>query len=458
MTTTRRLLTSFLVAGLLAATAVSAQSFGPLDFTRYVAIGDSLTAGFISGGLVAPAQQLAYPTLIYRQTHGGNLAGFEIPTVSPPGIPPVLQLVGLSPLVIRPSAGFGQPTNLQLPRPYDNLAVPGADVIDAVQRVTDNGGLHDLILRGQGTQLQQALALQPTFVTVWIGNNDVLAAATSGIVLDGVTLTREAEFRQAFDTIVGAVANATGGEFAAATIPDVTSIPFVTTLPAVLLNPATNQPVLVNGQPVRLIGPGGRLLVPGQDFVLLPASSELAQGRGIPLALGGSGQPLSDSVVLDASEVARIRARTAAFNQHIRQQTQAAGGVVVDIAEFFAEVAGHGYEVGGITLTTDFLTGGIFSYDGVHPTAVGQAVTANEFIAAINAHYGSSISPVNLAPFLFGPLGSAGTGFPVGATVANLLFTPGADAALRFALDTPSQRQLERIARRRAPGFLKPAN
>jgi hypothetical protein len=50
--------------------------------------------------------------------------------------------------------------------------------------------LIDIILRGQGPAFHQAVALQPTFAMLWIGNNDVLGAATSGIVLEGVTLTR----------------------------------------------------------------------------------------------------------------------------------------------------------------------------------------------------------------------------------------------------------------------------
>ncbi|MCK7523016.1 MAG: hypothetical protein MZV64_37725 [Ignavibacteriales bacterium] len=38
----------------------------------------------------------------------------------------------------------------------------------------------DLVLRGQGTQFAQAKALQPNFITLWIGNNDILGYATSG--------------------------------------------------------------------------------------------------------------------------------------------------------------------------------------------------------------------------------------------------------------------------------------
>jgi hypothetical protein len=50
--------------------AAVAQDTGDANFTRYVAIGDSLTAGFMSGGLGRTAQLNSYPFLIYRQATG----------------------------------------------------------------------------------------------------------------------------------------------------------------------------------------------------------------------------------------------------------------------------------------------------------------------------------------------------------------------------------------------------
>ena len=389
----------------LAAMPAGAQNAdtGDADFSRYVAIGDSLTAGFMSGGLTRSAQLNSYPILIYRQATG-TTSGFEQPYVSDPGIPATLELKSLVPLVIGPRGGAGQPLNLNLNRPYNNLAVPGADVHDVVATVTDNGGLHDLILRKIGTQLQQAIALNPTFATVWVGNNDVLGAALSGRVIEGVTITPVAQFEADFKTIVNALASR-GVEMAIANIPDVTGIPFVTTLPFVVVNPATNQPVIVNGNVVPLIGPNGPLTP--NDRVLLTARAELSQGRGIPAALGGSGQPLSDAVVLSAAEIGTINARVAAFNNIIRSEADRVGAAFVDINAVFREVATEGINVGGITFTENFLTGGIFSYDGVHPNAFGYAYVANLFIEAINEEFDGEIPLVNLFPFMFGPSSTA---------------------------------------------------
>lgn len=424
--------------------AAFAVDTGSADFTRYVAIGDSLTAGFMSGSLNQPAQQNSYPALIYRQATGLT-TGFEQPLVSAPGIPAALELRSLAPLVIAPKSGSGAPLNLNLQRPYNNLAVPGADVHDAVATVTDNGGLHDLILRKLGTQIQQAAFLRPTFTTIWIGNNDVLGAATSGRVIEGVTITPVAQFEADFKTVVATIGS-TGSKMAIANIPDVSGIPFVNTISRFIVNPATNQPVLINGQPVAIIGPAGPL--GANDRVLLTASSELAKGFGIPVQLGGNGQPLGDAFVLDANEINTINARVAAYNGIIASVANSAGAALVDVNAQFRQLATTGINVGGITFTRNFLTGGVFSYDGVHPTPFGYAYIANLFLDAINAKFGGEIPAVNLSPFMFGASTAAATiastaGFDANEAAVDgmaVTLTPSAIRNLFWALDVKTKK------------------
>jgi hypothetical protein len=441
MTTTKKsLLPAALAALLLGGVVLPATA---QDFSRFVALGDSLGAGFVSGGLAIHPQERSVPALVARQA---GVQDFQMPLISEPGIPPLLAIAGFqgaSPVIVPRSNQPGAPLNLNLPRPYNNLSVPGFDVSDVIRTVTGNA-LIDIILRGQGPALSQAVVgLQPTFALVWIGNNDVLAAATSGIVIEGVTLTPVASFRNDFRTLLGALANG-GAELVVATLPDVTVIPFVTTIPPVVVNPATGQPVLFNGQTVPIIGPAGPL-GPG-DRVLLTASTQLVQGIGIPAALGGTNQPLGDQYVLSAGELATIQARVAALNDVIRQAATDFGAAVADINGLLNR-ARTGYPVGGnITVTTAFLTGGVFSYDGVHPTPLGNAIAANEFIRAINARFGDDIEPVNLTPFVFGPDGSAGATIELpGLGTGTPIFTTAAAEALRLSLQVPPARELLRL-------------
>ncbi len=382
-----------LAAAFLGAAAVRADA--QTNFTTYVSVGDSLAAGFESGSLVETHQNRSAPALIARQA---GVQGFQHPLVSAPGIPPELTLVSLVPVpVIAPKAATaGAPKNLALARPYNNLAVPGATSVDALTRTTDAGGLHDLILRGLGTQVQQAVALRPTAITLWIGNNDVLGAALRGRAVDGVTLTPTATFRATYGQIVAAL-KTTSAFIVAANLPDVTTIPFVTTIRPYVVNPSTGAPVLVGGARVPLIGPSGSL--PSTALVTLAASTLLGQGIGIPTALGGTGAPLPDEVVLDPSEIAIIQDHVAANNQAIREICGAANIPVLDVNGLLRELATTGRHVGGITLNGAFLSGGVFSYDGIHPNDVGYALMANEFIRVINAS-GGSLPPVDLGAVL----------------------------------------------------------
>jgi lysophospholipase L1-like esterase len=432
-----KVLASVLLAILVPAGAAFAQNVdtGNADFTRYVAFGDSLTAGVSSGALVRTYQVNSYPALIWRQATNGA-AGFEQPLVSEPGISPlanfgILRLQSLVPAVqIVPTPGQGQPLNLTLQRPYNNIAVPTADVVDLV--ATTQGGFHDLILRRAGfTQLQQGLSLRPTFATLWIGNNDVLGAATSGIVNDQ-TLTPVAVFEAAFRQAVAAIAS-TGADMAIANLPDVAAIPFVTTVPRTITLPS--------GQAFTLFGPNGQL--GSGDFVLLTATPLIQQGFGIPVAAGGRG-PLPDSAVLDASEVAAIRARTQAFNAIIRSEATARNAAFVDVNSTFTDIAARGVNVGGVTFTTAFLTGGIFSYDGVHPTAFGYAFIANLFLAAINEQFDAEIPLVNLFPFMFGTTATtsavtAGLEAGMAAVDVPFVFTDAARRSLLLSLGVPQR-------------------
>jgi lysophospholipase L1-like esterase len=381
-----------------------AAGAGAQDFTTYMTVGDSLAAGYTSNSLIEAAQVNSVPALLARQ---GSAPDFQQPLIGDPGIPPILVLQSLipSPVIVPKSATPGQPRNAGLARPYNNLAVPGATAADALLKTTDNGGFHDLILRGRGSQVQQAVGSRPTFVTLWIGNNDVLGAALRGQAVDGVTLTPTAIFRQVYGAIVTAL-RATGAPVVAANLPDPTVIPFVTTIRPYLVNPATGQPVVdANGNRVPLLGPSGPLSP--NAFVTLAASTLLAQGTGIPQAAGGNGQPLPDQVILDEAEVGIIRDHVVQNNQAIRDICGAASIPIVDVNSLLNEVATSGRVVGGVELTAAFLTGGIFSYDGVHPTPLGYALVANEWIRVINEELGGELEPVDLGPFLGVTSGSA---------------------------------------------------
>ena len=410
MKNARKALLLGLVLSLAVAGGVSAQ----VDFTKYVAVGDSLTAGYASSGLAQYYQDYSYPRLIARQA-SPNFSAFQQPTVANPGINPVLMLQRLSPgpVLVPSSSKPGAPKNILFVGPYNNLGIPGARVNDLLTKTGDatrlqNGTatadtvMYDLILRdGKNPAINQAVAAAGTFYTVWAGNNDILGAAVYGHAQDQVTLTPVATFQTQYATLLGALkTNRPKAKVIVATIPDVAAIPFVTTV--------APYNFLPTGQKFYYLGENGPLT--DGDYVTLSASALLAQGYGIPgtgkLLPEGSFNPstgvLVPGVILRAKEIADIKARTTALNDVIKALASSNGYVVADMNAFFAGVKAHGILYGGIKLSASFLTGGLFSYDGVHPQRVGYAVIANEFIETVNNYWGTAVPLVDIRPFLLG--------------------------------------------------------
>ena len=180
------------------------------SFTRYVAMGNSITAGFQSVGINDSTQQRAYPMLLAAAMG----TGFAYPSLNMPGCPaPFVNNV----TQVRVGGAASTDCALRGPTPMwlNNLGVPG----NAVGTLLSNfGGLPSdyaplrLFLLGGYTEVQMMQKIQPTFTTIWIGNNDVLGAETSlSDVGDTSLITPVAQFDAQYDSVASAVA-ATGSK------------------------------------------------------------------------------------------------------------------------------------------------------------------------------------------------------------------------------------------------------
>jgi len=415
----------------LALAVIAVPSFaavGSANFTTVVAIGDSYGAGFESNSLNEHHSVFSWPAIVAHQlgiplcTLGSSASDncFAQPIVSFPGIGPELQLMDIStyPPVIVNAAGQGVPLNTTFGRPFNNVSIPGANVADTftvtgTDKPVTRGvqQLAQFILRGPVTEVDAVVSQKPTFILVWIGGNDFLGSATNGTTTG---LTSVAAFTTAYNTMLDKLV-ATGAGVVVGTLPtNPGAVPFFNTVPTVLINPATRTPVLgPTGQPITLIGqvdgtPAVGQLLPG-SFVTLGASSLLAQGFGIPSALKpvldptnklpAFGTPLPDAVILTPAETATLKQRIADYNTAIVASASAHNVPVADIKGLFDRFA-TGLNVGPFHLTSDFITGGIFSLDGVHLSDIGYTLFANEYIKAINSGYGTHVPLASVATFL----------------------------------------------------------
>jgi lysophospholipase L1-like esterase len=99
--------------------------------------------------------------------------------------------------------------------------------------------------------------------------------------------------------------------------------------------------------------------------------------------------------LLDDVEQGRAQAMTGAFNTILRKKAAAKGLAFFDAYSYFNDIAANGLATNGTNNTTAYISGNLFSLDGVHPSPHGYAVIANELLRLINAQYGSSLSPVD---------------------------------------------------------------
>lgn len=389
-----------------------APTGGSADYSVYVSLGTSISAGWQSGGLVDRHQTRSFPYLFARQA---GVTRFDQPLVGGDGLPALSRLVSLGPPLTITSQGRtnGSPTNFALATPYHHFAVPFSilpDVTDPSQYYTPpytgRDLMFDTIERRRGALLAQIVAGMnppPTFFTLEFGSNELLGPATRGSGTPTIpAATWGVILHNILDAMEGSFPDA---KFAIFTVPDVTRIPFVRTLPPLVLD----RDGLPASPTTLLLGPGsgpGGTMVPGQDFVLLTAGPLLAAGVGYPLGstsyssgfgVPGTGVALDDTLVLSAPEAASIRAAVDGYNAAIRTEAAARGFALVDLHALLRQAASPGFVIGGSTYTGAFLTGGLFSLDGVHPTDLAHAILCNALIEAVNATYGSRLPLVNVA-------------------------------------------------------------
>ncbi len=436
----------------LAAAPAFAAARGSANFASFVVIGDSYGAGFESGSLNQNHQAYSWPAVIAKQAGAPD---FQQPLVTFPGIGSELQLVDILhyPPTIEPATGTATPINLNLARPYNNLSVPGATVHDVItitgaELPTSTSKLFaSFILRKLGTEVQQAIALHPTFIAIWIGGNDALGAVLGGTTAALTPLDQfTADYGSMLDQLIAGAPNA---GIVVGNIPDnILALPYATTIPPVLIDPATQRPVIgPDGNPIAYIadfGGGNIGPLPQGSVVLLPAASFIAKGYGLPPALAtiapfnqlpDVGKPLPPGNFLTPDDLATIKQRVDDFDTAIDAAAAARNIPVADIRGLFNNIAA-GMTVGPIALNASYITGGAFSLDGFHMTDIGYTLFADQYIKTINQAYATEIPLGSLATFLQNnePITKLGMGMPS--------FTPQALQEILMFAPAPQHRRL----------------
>jgi len=392
-------------------------------FTRYVALGNSITAGFQSLGITNTTQLDAYPALLAEQMGltVGTAAEFNLPLMSPPGCPPPLINIFTQDRGGFP-ADFCAARLGPISEYINNVAVPGAESIDPTNNLSPNSNPNPLttFILGGRTQVEVAQQMRATFVTVWIGSGDALDVVTNltnagdpslitdptdfatryGAMLDGLDQIDELEGGVLMGAVqVGAAPYVTQGrawkafelEFDQLTNPlnafDVNnnclafqavsttdtiwaSVPFHLGAPLLGMANANIAAVQAGTLPPQD-------LVPVELDCSVPNAITVAEGVALAGAVAQYNAFIEaeaterDWIYLDPNEILITYART--------DSTSVRPFPAFNTAD---------------TQHDDEPFGWLLSLDGLHPSSRAHVIVANELIAAINEKYGAAIPEI----------------------------------------------------------------
>lgn len=407
-------------------------SSGSADFSVYVAVGNSLTAGYGDGALYRSGQEMSFPNILAGQMRLAGGGAFNQPLLPEgSGFGPsgngrfTLVATGLPGNAAFTVASNNAPSITPLSSDWvfagdksslNNFGVPGMRIVEALVPGLGNpangaGNFNPYFTRfaqnpATSSVIGDVFARRPTFFTFALGNNDILGFASSGGASGAVTpaATFNAVLNLAVDSLLKATPNTRG---VIVGIPDVTRIPLFSTLNPTALAaslPAAvttifyrNSAGTVASYPLRS-GTTNPLFLADGTLFLLPAQGLFAQGIGFTPT-----NPLPNNLVLDPGEVRNILNARSAYNgwitAYINRKNREAGRTV--LAYFnpdpFFDAMQAGIALPGDTrrVSAAFITGGAFALDGVHLTPRGYAMVTNELISVINASFGATLPAVD---------------------------------------------------------------
>jgi GDSL-like Lipase/Acylhydrolase len=388
-------------------------------FATYVAIGNSITAGVQSGGINDATQRQSYAFLIAQQMR----TRFAYPSLTMPGCqPPIINWqTGArlnTPAPVLPGGCQLRSTTLATDI-LNNVAVPGAGSTEVNAPTSPfHNTLTSLFLGGK-TQTQRALDARPGFVSIWIGNNDVLDAAVLGIAFPNPNaparpITPVATFTAEYDAMLDAItANGANVEGILIGTVQTTAAPLVFPV-AAFQDPAflagfgqlaggpvsvhancTGSPALVS---FLIVGPM-RAYNPANPVTPANHPRAIVCEKNTP----GFADPVGDVYILDAADQAAIQTAVTQYNAHIQSKANELGWAYVDpnaAGGLIATLRASGCiravpNIGASATTSPF--GACLSLDGIHPSPTGQAHVANAVIAAINSTYPEAeLAPVTV--------------------------------------------------------------
>jgi hypothetical protein len=399
-----------------------------IDLSRFVALGDSLTAGYKDGALFYEGQINSFPNLMA----GEFGCKFRQPLVDPNSVG--IGFFENSRLVLKEKAGsagmqlsylaaHGDRTTLlencyAAQGPFNNLGVPGAKVTTLIAKGygdqrSGEGNYNPFFSRmcsnsETASVLNDAMLLNPTFFSLFIGNNDVMAYALSGGTSNSITPLKGVAgigFEESLRFIVNTLISK-GAKGAIANLPAITSIPFFNCIHYndLVLDSASAESLNPRYHAAGLKFVPGRNPFPVEDPLCVGGLRQMVEGEFISLDIMLDEHrsdhltgltPVPKKYYLSKKQVAEIQGTMMSYNAIIKEIATENDLAFVD-TNLLLQNKKMDRTYNAVNREITYTTGGFFSLDGLHINSLGHALLGNEFIMAINQTYGMNIAKINL--------------------------------------------------------------
>lgn len=426
---------------------------GTADFSNYVAVGNSITAGYSDAALFIDGQTASYPNMMaanFALAGGGdftipfmadNLGGATLGGQPILGNRLILSFASGSPAPVPVSGQGTTEISNVLTGPFKNMGVPGAKSFHLAAPGYGNvagvatGQANPYYARfassGSATVIGDAAAQNPSFFSLWIGNNDVLGFAASGG--DGVDQTGNLDptsyggnditdpnvFASVYNGLLQAL-TANGADGVVVNLPDVNALPYFTTVPFKPLDP-TNP----------AFGPQIPLL-----NSIFGSLNQIYTAVGQPERIVIFSESEASAVVIRDENLADLSATIA-------------GALLSDLPTFEAFIAQFGLPPQAATLVANLL-GSTYGQSRQATEADLIVLTSSSVIGTVNTDALQSLVGQGLSPELAGQFSVEGVSLPL---EDKWVLTPEEQSAVEVATTAYNQ-TIEALATQYDLGFV----
>ncbi|MGB1268158.1 MAG: G-D-S-L family lipolytic protein [Flavobacteriaceae bacterium] len=381
---------------------------GTADFSKFVALGNSLTAGYADGTVYLEGQKNSYPNILASRFSFAGGGSFKQPLVNdnigglmagPIQITDTRLVLSGDPLA---------PTNLSetpttdatsvLTGPFNNVGVPGAKSFHLLSDTyadasgilpgTANPYFVRMASSPSATMLGDAMAQDATFFSLWIGNNDILSFATSGGV--GVDRTGNPNpatygsnditdpmlFHGTYDALLNGM-TANGAKGVVMNLPSVTSIPYFTTVP---YNPIPMDAATAGGTNAAYTPYNNGLAMAAGGSLITPAEM---QQRTITFAAGQNPVVIEDESLTDLTGMGLPSIRMATANDFIVLPSSSVIGTLA-VAGDPTTVIGVGVPLNDSQALTENEAGMIATAQTAYNNSIAMLAAANDNVILVD--------------------------------------------------------------------------